>query len=190
MRHTCLAVLTAILLATWPAQAHAAPIVFGVDIESGGYTQVGGAFGGDDTGYVLSNSCLLGTLCSQSSYIFQIDTSALLDPLTSALLDFDTSGLTTGGLLPEVFTVSVFDGVFKEIGTLGSGPLSLNLSSFGDEIGDGTLTVKVESSTLYSESVRLDGANLSVTAVPEPATFSLLAIGALAGLAGARKRVN
>ena len=190
--HPASLVLACALLATAPSQARAGSITFGVDIDSATVTQVAGGFGGDDAGYLLQNSCLV--LCSQSSYQFTIDTSALGDSsIDYAELTFDTAGLTTGGLTPEVFTVSVQnEGGFQQVGTLGYGSLSLNLSQFGDEISDGLLTILVQTSPsiLFPESVRLDGANLQVSSVPEPATISLLGVGLFvsAGLTRVRNR--
>jgi hypothetical protein len=156
----------ATILWSWSALSARADIIdVGVDILSGGgTTQVADGFWGDSTGYTLANSCLL-VLCSQNSYTFYLDTTTMgtLD-LESAELSFDVSGLS----LLETFTVFAFRGTYQFLGNLGTGPLSLNLSTFGDEIANGLLSIRVSSAGLLPESVRLDGANRTCRRRPSP----------------------
>ena len=188
MRITRLAVLIAMVLSFVAAPARADIIDFGVNILStGSTTQIEDGFWGDNNGYTLANRCRLLVICTQSSYDFSIDTTALEGSLESAELSFDISGQ---GLL-EFFIVSALSNTFQYIGLLGTGPMALNLNTFADEIENGLLTVRVRTVTPYAESVRLDGANLRVdarTSVPEPATALLMGLGLAATAVVQRRR--
>lgn len=188
MRPIRLGLLTALLLALAAAPARADIIDFGVNIlSSGATTQVEDGFWGDDNGYRLANSCSFIVICSQHTYQFAIDTSGLNGDVDSAQLSFDVSGQS----LLEVFAVFALSGTYQFIGLLGSHPIDLNPASFGDEIEAGLLSIRVRTVTPWTESVRLDGANLrveSVNRVPEPGTLLLTGLGlAAAGILRRRR---
>ena len=189
MRLLRIAALTGILWTASALPARADIIDLGVDILSSGSTsQLADGFWGDESGYSLSNSCGLLVLCTQRSYDFSVNTAALADPaVESAVLSFDFSGL---GLL-ESFNVFAFNNGYQYLGLLGSQPLALSLSAFGDEIASGLLNIRVQTSGLIFESVRLDGANLHVETtarVPEPATLMLTGVGMAAAAVFHRRR--
>ena len=188
MRLIRIAALTVILGTVGALPALADTIDFGVNISSDGSTsQVANGFWGDGNDYTLSNSCLIIVGCSDGWYDFSIDTSALAEPtVESARLSFDFSDL---GLL-ESIQVFAYSGTYQSLGFLGSVPLVLSLSTFGDEIANGLLNVRVLASGLTYESVKLDSANLqlSTTSVPEPATLLLTGIGMVAAAAFQRRR--